>query len=140
MLPLSFILAQKGNLLTSLKGNRRLKMSYLWTSQNCWYQQTRQGPIRPKSSSLFLLTQLGHNSNIYNSSILNKISSTSYYNIQTFKRPILVVETMCPSVDSLCCSIPPNWKMYTRNIHPTTSSATGLRLAIERESWFTCIT
>ena len=37
----------------------------------------RAGPIRPKSSSLFLLTQPGHNSNIYNSS-KNKISSTSY--------------------------------------------------------------
>ena len=38
----------------------------------------RAGQIRPKSSSLFLLTQPGHNNNFYNSSI-NKISSTSYY-------------------------------------------------------------
>ena len=40
----------------------------------------RAGPIRPKSFSLFLLTQPGHNNNIYNSSI-DKISSTSYINM-----------------------------------------------------------
>ena len=38
----------------------------------------RAGPIRPKSSFLFLLTSPGHNSNNYHSSI-NKISSTSYW-------------------------------------------------------------
>ena len=43
----------------------------------------RAGPFRPKSSSLFLLTQAGHNSNINNSSI-NKISSTSYWCIWIF--------------------------------------------------------
>ena len=37
----------------------------------------RAGTIWPKSSSLFLLTSPGHNSNNYHSSI-NKISSTSY--------------------------------------------------------------
>ena len=37
----------------------------------------RTGPIQPKSSSLFLLTSPGHNSNICHSSI-NKIISTSY--------------------------------------------------------------
>ena len=37
----------------------------------------KAGPIWPKSSSLFLLTSPGHNSNNYHSSI-NKITSTSF--------------------------------------------------------------
>ena len=55
--------------------NRRLKISYSWTSQNCWYQQTgpaQFGQNHPPSS-------FSPNQAIIATFItLNKISSTSY--------------------------------------------------------------
>lgn len=58
--------------------NRRLKKSFLWTGQKCWYQQTRPAQFSQNHPTLFLRTSPGHNSNIYNSSI-NKTNPTSYF-------------------------------------------------------------
>ena len=83
---------------SSFLHNRRLKISYLWTSRNCWYQQTgpaQFGQNHPPSS--FSPNQA--NSNIYNSSI-NKISSTSYseikfHQLKTIIRLALLKKSLC---------------------------------------------